>query len=143
MKFSRLIPVVVVAAVIGSYGYVGRAFWYTRTSQLAGVYRADGAWGRSTLTLHADHTFQQSVDFTNQFNGKPEGSKSISGHWTQRERALLSQTIQLSSFISPSPLNNQAVSDNFEVTYGALGTSFGMAIDPGANIYYWKLDQAR
>jgi hypothetical protein len=138
MKFLRLIAIIFTVVLLIISAYFVRAFWSTRESALAGAYKAEGAWGSSTLVLSADHTFQQSASFTNQFNGKPEGSKSTSGRWFAPNRTLLSQKIELSSFINLSPSANQVEVRNFDTEYKALGTSFGIEIDPGASIYYWK-----
>lgn len=92
-----------IIAQLGVSIYLVRAFWCTRESALVGAYKAEGAWGSSTLVLGADHMFQQSASFTNQFNGKSEGSKSTSGRWVISSRTLLSQKLELSSFINLSP----------------------------------------
>ena len=115
-----------------------RAAWSTSASELAGTYHADGAWGSSTLILNPDHSFQQSVSFTNQFNGRPDGRKTATGQWIQKRRTTFSEAIELSSFINLSPGKNQSVVPNHEISYGALGLGFGIEIDPGAGIYYWK-----
>lgn len=139
MRMLRVIALIVLIAILAALSFLGRTLWYTSTSQMVGEYKAQGAWGESVLTVRANHTFQQSVKFTNQFNGKTEGTKSVSGDWAEKGRTLLSRKIEFSSFISPSPLNGQAEIKDFSTTYGALGTSFGIEVDPGAGIYYWKL----
>ncbi len=138
MKILKIIAAFVIVFVLALAIFLGRAIWYTSVPRMMGEYQAEGAWGTSSLTLRADHTFHQSVTFANQFNGKAEGTKSTSGVWVDKGRTLLSKKIEFSSFVSPSPLNDQNLIKNFDTTYGVLGTSFGIEVDPGANIYYWK-----
>ena len=138
MNVLKIIAVVVIVSVLAAAIFLGRVIWYTSGPRMMGEYQAGGAWGTSSLILRADHTFNQSVTFTNQFNGKAEGTKSTSGVWVDKGRTLLSKKIEFSPFVSPSPLNDQKIIKHFDTTYGALGISFGIEVDPGANIYYQK-----
>ena len=138
MKFTKFAGVVIAVAILAICAYYVRALWYAREAGLPGMYRAEGAWGRSTLELDRDHTLKQSVSFTNHFTGKPEGTKTASGSWSDLERSLSSRKFELSSFVNPSPSAQQSVVPSFDAEYKAFGTSFGIEIDPGASIYYWK-----
>jgi len=139
MKFLKVIGLVIAVVVLAVGAFYARALWCTREVALPGQYIAEGAWGTSTLDLRQDHTFRQKVSFKNQFNEKPEGSKEASGQWSDEGRSSLSRRFQLSSFVNLSPSAEQSVVQNYEAEYKTLGTSFGIEVDPGARIYYWKM----
>ena len=67
--------------------------------------------------------------FTNHFTGKPEGTKTASGSWSDLERSLSSRKFELSSFVNPSPSAQQSVVPSFDAEYKAFGTSFGIEIE--------------
>ena len=138
MKFLKFAGLFAAVVILVACAYCARAIWCTREAALPGLYKAQGAWGTSTLELREDHTFKQSVSFTNQFNGKPEGMKVALGSWSDDGRSSLARKFQLSSFVNLSPSAAQSVAQPFDAQYKTLGTGFGIEIDPGASIYYWK-----
>jgi hypothetical protein len=68
--------------------------WATRSEALPGTYRAAGVWGSSTLTLRANHTFAQDVQFMEYdepsvppYRQHPTKHQFIEGRWEGRGRA--------------------------------------------------------
>jgi hypothetical protein len=137
-KLRLLLILVVTIIVLGAALFVVHARWMTRTSELPGNYTARGVWGTSSLVLRPDHTFHQEVVFLNQYTGVAEGTKHVDGSWTAKDRTLFKQNLEFNPFISPSPLNNQVVFPSFQTSYALIGIGFGIEVDSGASIYYWK-----
>jgi hypothetical protein len=137
-KIKKLLLLSSITFIVMSILFSMHAQWMTRPAAVLGHYVAQGVWGSSTLVLQSDHSFQQEVKFVNQYTGKSEGAKQIEGHWSYERRTMFKQELRFTPFISPSPLNNQTVYDSFQTSYTLIGISYGIEVDAGANIYYWK-----
>jgi hypothetical protein len=109
-----------------------------RESEIPGRYSCEGPWGRSTLILKPDHTFSQAVVFTNQFNGRSEGGKTISGVWECPKHTLWRNDIEISPFVELAPLREQVVVEHFQTSYAMMLFAPVITIDPGVGIYYSK-----
>ncbi len=107
-------------------------------SKIPATYSCEGAWGSSLLVLRPDHTFLQTVHFTNQYTGANEGNKTVQGVWSDKTLSQWTYQLKLSPFIEFSPLQNQAVLEHFETYYRMNLFATVIVVDPGAGIYYMK-----
>jgi hypothetical protein len=120
--------------------------WETRSDHLPGIYHAAGVWGSSTLTLRADHTFTQEVQFMDYdepsvppYRQHPAKHEVIAGRWEERGRDLFDQKLLLERLIALGPFHQGEVFDQFECSYGPVQlTGLGIEVDVGADIVYRK-----
>jgi hypothetical protein len=119
--------------------------WKTRRSAMIGEYRASGVWGESSLTLKADHTFVQEARFMEYdqpvappYPRHTVMQRVISGKWEEHGRHYFDQDIELKPFISLVRSDRGKTMDEYRTSFGLVGLAFGIEIDEGAGIVYWK-----
>jgi hypothetical protein len=69
MRPLRVVAVLLVCALV-----VGCGFRALTDQDVVGSYEADANWGKSTLILHPDHTFDQTVVRNDQTQAKIKGT---------------------------------------------------------------------
>ena len=123
--------------------------WATRSEALPGIYRASGVWGSSTLTLRADHTFTQDVQFVeydepsaSPYRQHPTKHAVIEGRWEDRGRDrdfFFDRKLLIKPLINVGPWHHGEVVDSFDGSYGpVLLSGLGIEVDTGADIVYRK-----
>lgn len=120
--------------------------WETRSAAIPGVYHADGVWGKSTLTLRADRTFTQEVQFMEY--DEPEVApyprhvtlqKTISGRWEEHGRSIFDQNISIRPFISLEHGDQGKTYEVFQASFGPVAlTGLGIEIDIAEGTVYRK-----
>lgn len=87
--------------------------WGTRVSAVPGIYEASGVWGHSALTLRADHTATQEVQFMEYdqpslapYKQHPAQHAIIQGRWEDRGRASdwFERKLVISSLMGTRPV---------------------------------------
>jgi hypothetical protein len=139
---------VVVSTVVPVATLTITAFWRweTRSDHIPGIYHATGVWGSSTLTLRADHTFKQEVQFMGYdepsvwpYRQHPTRHEVIGGRWEELGRDFFDQRLLIERLIGLGPWRQGDVFDRFECSYGPVALSgLGIEVDAGANIVYRK-----
>jgi hypothetical protein len=149
-KIVLLISVVAVVIAVAATAAVSVwLLWATRSDALPGTYRVEGVWGASTLTLRADHTFTQEVQFIEYdeperppYRQHPTRHQVIEGRWEERGRDRgfsLDRKLQIKPFINLGPWHQGEVWDSFDVSYGMVQLSgLGIEVDMGSDIVYRK-----
>ena len=94
--------------------------------EVPGTYQAQTDWGRSTLLLKHDHTFEQSV------RGKDGSTKTMTGKWSLEDGVLT---------LTPCLAVNQKEKGIYVPACGTSITRLGLssveiALDPDAGIAY-------
>jgi len=120
--------------------------WGTRPAALPGSYRASGVWGHSTLTLLADHTATQEVQFMEYdqpsvppYKQHPTQHAIVQGHWEERGRDWFDRKLVITSVMALGPWDQGRVYSDFECSYGPVMLSgLGIDVDTGADIVYRK-----
>ena len=123
--------------------------WATRSEALPGAYHATGVWGSSTLTLRADRTFTQDVQFMEYdepsvwpYRQHPTKHAFIEGRWEERGRNpefFFDRRVLIKPLILLGPWAHGRVVDSFEGAYGPVMLSgLGIEVDTGADIVYRK-----
>jgi len=123
--------------------------WGTRSEALPNTYRAAGVWGSSTLTLRANHTFTQDVQFMEYdepsvppYRQHPTKHQFIEGRWEERGRDpkfFFDRRLVIKPLILLGPWEQGRIVDSFEGCYGPVMLSgLGIEVDTGANIVYRK-----
>lgn len=123
--------------------------WATRSEALPGTYHAKGVWGCSTLTLRANHTFTQDVQFMEYdepsvppYRQHPTKHEFVEGRWEERGRDpkfLFDRRLLIKPLILLGPWKQGKVVDSFEGAYGPVMLSgLGIELDMGADIVYRK-----
>ena len=134
-------------AVLGGMAVIGTLLlWATRIAAIPGAYRSSGVWGNSTLTLRADHTVTQEVQFMEYdqpsvppYKQHPTQHKIVQGHWEERGRDWFDRKLVISSLVALGPSDQGRIQGNFECSYGPVMLSgLGIEVDAGADIVYRK-----
>jgi hypothetical protein len=122
--------------------------WGTRVSAVPATYGASGVWGHSTLTLRADHTATQEVQFMEYdqpsvapYKQHPVQHAIIQGRWEERGRAndWFERRLVISSLMALGPYDHGQIYSGFECSYGPVMLSgLGIEVDTGADIVYRK-----
>lgn len=120
--------------------------WETRSGAIPGVYHAYGVWGKSTLTLRADHTFTQEVQFMeyDQPSVAPYPRhvtlhKTISGRWEEHGRSIFDRNIGIQPFISLDQSDQGKTHEVFLASFGPVAlTGLGIEVDIARGIVYRK-----
>jgi hypothetical protein len=120
--------------------------WETRIAAIPGSYQATGVWGHSTLTLHADHTVTQEVQFMEYdqpsvppYKQHPTQHAIVQGRWEERGRDWFDRKLVISSLMGLAPWNQGRMYSDFECSYGPVMLSgLGIEVDTGADIVYRK-----
>jgi hypothetical protein len=136
---KRFAKVLIVAASLTTI-LTGLALWETRKAAIPGVYHVTSAWGSSTLTLRADHSFTQEVEPLDEYTGKRLERQVISGRWEEYGRRYLDQRIGIELFIwLGSPDSGKIYNDEFQLSYGPVSlTGLGIEVNIAAGIVYRK-----
>ena len=120
--------------------------WATRIANVPGSYQATGAWGHSTLTLRADHTGTQEVQFMEYdqpsvppYKQHPTRHEFVQGHWEERGRDWFDRKLVISPIMELDSGVQGRVYSDFECSYGPVMLSgLGIEVDTGADIVYRK-----
>jgi hypothetical protein len=120
--------------------------WETRIAAVPGSYQVSGVWGYSTLTLHANHTATQEVQFMEYdqpsvppYKQHPTRRAIVQGRWEERGRDWFDRKLVISSVMALGPWDQGRVYSNFECSYGPVMLSgLGIEVDTGADIAYRK-----
>lgn len=118
----------------------------TRIANVPGSYKATGVWGYSTLTLRADHTATQEVQFMEYdqpsvppYKQHPTQHAFVQGRWEERGRDWFDRKLVISSIMALDPGVQGRVYSDFECSYGLVMLSgLGIEVDTGADIVYRK-----
>jgi hypothetical protein len=145
IAMGTVIKTLAITALTAMIVVISLLFWETRKAAIPGEYRAYGAWGSSTLTLRADHTFTQDVQFM-EYDQPPVAPyprhvtlrKAISGRWVEYGRSTFSQNLGIKPFISLVDSDRGKTFEVFPTSFGPVGLALGIEIDTGRNIIYWK-----
>ncbi len=109
-----------------------------RESKIPATYSCEGAWGTSVLVLKPNHTFLQTVHFTNEYTGADEGSKNVQGVWSDKTLSQWTYQLELDPFVQLAPWQKHAVLEHFETSYSMMLFGPRINVEPGAGIYYMK-----
>jgi hypothetical protein len=118
----------------------------SRIAAVPGSYKVTGVWGYSTLTLHADHTATQEVQFMEYdqpeappYKQHPTRHAVVQGRWEERGRDWFDRKLVISSLMGLAPWDQGKVNTDFKCSYGPVMLSgLGIEVDAGADIVYRK-----
>lgn len=74
MRLERVRLIGTLGFLLCCASFVGGCFRTLTDQNIVGTYRAHALWGESTLVLHADHTFEQTVVRNDHTNAKIDGT---------------------------------------------------------------------
>lgn len=141
--------IALVFAAVSTTVLCGWWWWGTRREALPGAYYAAGVWGSSKLTLRADHTFVQDVQFMEYdepeawpYRQHPTKHEVIQGSWEDHGRDQhfpFERELVIKPLINLGPWQHGEVSSSFEGSFGPVMLSgLGIEVDAGADIVYRK-----